>query len=210
MSNDFCPRNVDAAGAGFVQPPIKLPNAFNDDIILQNILERLMDGTEGRKFMVCGDLEKFGQRVVTDLDCLSEEMERYQPTLQQFDVVGNRIDDVQTCAAWKQMHKISAVEGLVAYGYNNHRLNFNEYARIHQFAKLHLFSPASGLYNCPLAMTDGAAKLIENLINDSLSERVKKQTTEAFQRLTSEVGEKFWTSGQWMTERAGGSDVRFF
>ena len=35
------------------------------------------------------------------------------------------------------------------------------FSRIHQFAKLLLFSPSSGLYSCPLAMTDGAAKLIE-------------------------------------------------
>lgn len=30
---------------------------------------------------------------------------------------------------------------------------------------------------------------------------------EAFSRLTSRQPERFWTSGQWMTERQGGSDV---
>lgn len=30
---------------------------------------------------------------------------------------------------------------------------------------------------------------------------------EAFQRLTSRDPKRFWTSGQWMTERKGGSDV---
>jgi hypothetical protein len=34
-------------------------------------------------------------------------------------------------------------------------------SRLHQAAKLYLYSPSSGLYSCPLAMTDGAAKLIE-------------------------------------------------
>lgn len=29
----------------------------------------------------------------------------------------------------------------------------------------------------------------------------------AFDRLTSRDPKKFWTSGQWMTERRGGSDV---
>ena len=198
----FCPRHVDSAGHGFVQPPIKLPNAYMDDPILQGILARLLGEDDSRKFLICGDLEKFGARVVGELDGLADEMERYQPTLQQFDVTGNRIDDIQTCAAWKQMHRVSAVEGLVAFGYNAHREIVSELARVHQFAKLHLFSPASGLYNCPLAMTDGAAKLIENLPAE-----VKGKTGEAFQRLTSQLGEQFWTSGQWMTERAGGSDV---
>ena len=32
-------------------------------------------------------------------------------------------------------------------------------------------------------------------------------TKEAFSRLTSRDPNKFWTSGQWMTERKGGSDV---
>lgn len=34
-------------------------------------------------------------------------------------------------------------------------------SRLHQVAKLYMYSPSSGLYSCPLAMTDGAAKLIE-------------------------------------------------
>ena len=34
-------------------------------------------------------------------------------------------------------------------------------SRLHQYAKLFLFSPSSGLYACPLAMTDGAAKVLE-------------------------------------------------
>lgn len=29
----------------------------------------------------------------------------------------------------------------------------------------------------------------------------------AFENLTTRNPEKFWTSGQWMTERRGGSDV---
>lgn len=38
-------------------------------------------------------------------------------------------------------------------------------ARVYQFAKLHLFAPNSGMYGCPLAMTDGAAKLMESLLS---------------------------------------------
>lgn len=32
-------------------------------------------------------------------------------------------------------------------------------------------------------------------------------TDEAYNRLTTREPERFWTSGQWMTERQGGSDV---
>ena len=34
-------------------------------------------------------------------------------------------------------------------------------SRLHQIAKLYLFSASSGLYSCPLAMTDGAAKILK-------------------------------------------------
>jgi hypothetical protein len=35
------------------------------------------------------------------------------------------------------------------------------FSRLHQITKLYLFSPSSGLYSCPLAMTDGAAKILK-------------------------------------------------
>ena len=34
-------------------------------------------------------------------------------------------------------------------------------SRLYQAAKLFMFCPSSGLYSCPLAMTDGAAKTVE-------------------------------------------------
>jgi len=34
-------------------------------------------------------------------------------------------------------------------------------------AKLFLFGPSSGLYSCPLAMVDGAAKVIETVMKDT-------------------------------------------
>lgn len=34
-------------------------------------------------------------------------------------------------------------------------------SRVYQMSKLFIFSPSSGLYTCPLAMTDGAAKVIQ-------------------------------------------------
>jgi len=49
-------------------------------------------------------------------------------------------------------------------------------------------------------MTDGAAKTLSVHQNHPLIER-------ALPRLTSRDPDKAWTSGQWMTERTGGSDV---
>src|SRR5690606_18330955 len=54
--------------------------------------------------------------------------------------------------------------------------------------------------SCPLAMTDGAARAIELYGSES-------HKNKAFKNLISRDPKKFWTSGQWMTERSGGSDV---
>ncbi len=52
-------------------------------------------------------------------------------------------------------------------------------------------------------MTDGAAYTLKKL-NENIKTRTA-YTNEAFERLTSR--KNMWTSGQWMTEKKGGSDV---
>ena len=54
------------------------------------------------------------------------------------------------------------------------------------------YAPASGLYSCPLAMTDGATKTLLSLPNQSMPE-----VENAIKRLTSRDPSRFWTSGQW-------------
>ena len=88
-------------------------------------------------------------------------------------------------------------EGLVAVGYERAH---GAYSRIDQFARVHLFNPSTDVYSCPLAMTDGAAKTL-------LSHPKTAVTEAAVARLTSRDPARMWTSGQWMTERTGGSDV---
>ena len=92
------------------------------------------------------------------------------------------------------MKTISAEEGLVAIPYSGEHA---EYGRLYQVAKLYMFAPASGLFSCPLAMTDGAAATLQMLGVEG----------DALNRLTSRDPKIFWTSGQWMTEPKGGSDV---
>jgi len=74
------------------------------------------------------------------------------------------------------------------------------FSRIHHFALVHLFTPATDVYSCPLAMTDGAARALVASGNQALIAR-------ALPRLTARDPTLFWTSGQWMTESTGGSDV---
>ncbi|KAJ7353912.1 hypothetical protein OS493_031357 [Desmophyllum pertusum] len=131
---------------------------------------------------------------------MGRECELQPPKLEHFDAWGQRVDNIQTCQGWQQLHDVSAEEGLISIPYER---KYGQWSRIYQAAKLFMFSPSSGLYSCPLAMTDGAAKSIE--VSD-LTEKLSV-LQDAYSHLTSRDPKEFWTSGQWMTERKGGSDV---
>ena len=61
------------------------------------------------------------------------------------------------------------------------------------------------MINCPLAMTDGAAFTLRELKKEG--KYWSPELEKAFTHLTSKDPSKHWTSGQWMTEKRGGSDV---
>ena len=105
------------------------------------------------------DLREFGHQVATNIHALSLECERTQPIVRTYDAWGNRVDQLIVSEAWSKMKMISAHEGLIAIAYD--RSKYSVYSRVYQMAKLYLYGPSSGLYGCPLAMTDGAAKTIE-------------------------------------------------
>ncbi len=71
---------------------------------------------------------------------------------------------------------------------------------MHQCALAYLFTPSTDIYSCPLAMTDGAARTLLSSGNQVLIDR-------AVPHLISRNPADSWTSGQWMTELTGGSDV---
>jgi alkylation response protein AidB-like acyl-CoA dehydrogenase len=114
-----------------------------------------------------------------------------------FDAWGRRVDEVRVSPAWREYARLAAERGLVAIGYER---KHGRHSRVHQFALVHLFHPSSQVYTCPLAMTDGAARTLETLGRGPVFAR-------ALARLTARDPATAWTSGQWMTERAGGSDV---
>ena len=118
-------------------------------------------------------------------------MDRTQETLLR------RIDRIEVSPLWKRAAVLAAEYGLIAVPYARRH---GAYSRIDQFARVHLFNPSTDVYSCPLAMTDGAARTLVAHGNAALIER-------AMPRLTSRDPARMWTSGQWMTERTGGSDV---
>lgn len=60
---------------------------------------------------------------------------------------------------------------------------------------LTMYHPSSGLYGCPLAMTDGAAYTLRGILENV--NRRKNYLEDAYNHLISRTDP--WTSGQWMT-----------
>lgn len=179
----------------FFQAAPELDHPFEDDKFLRSFLKRTLPPEFHRE--VEKDLKRLGDRVLNEMEALAQEAETSLPEHIPFSPWGKRIDQIKVSKAWDRLHEIAAEEGIVASGYER---TYGEFSRLYQFAKLYLYHPSSAIYSCPLAMTDGAARVIELFGTPEMKAR-------AYKHLTSRDAKEFWTSGQWMTEKSGGSDV---
>ncbi|KDD73485.1 hypothetical protein H632_c2127p0, partial [Helicosporidium sp. ATCC 50920] len=184
------------ASYGHLQEPPHLGNQYLEDVTLRRYLQRVLSEADLRE--VESDLERFGWEVATTVKEYGALAESEPPVLVKQDVWGNRIDELKLSQGWLAQKSVAAREGLVAIAYERRQ---GALSRVVQASKLMLYGASSGLFNCPLAMTDGAARLCE------LKRSAHPALADAFEHLTSRDPARFWTSGQWMTEKAGGSDV---
>lgn len=179
----------------FFQDPPRLGNQYDDDALLQSYLARQLP-------------EELQRSLTEDLRELGELSGKYfyefqlrdrlnEPELTQWDAWGQRVDRIEVSPLWREAEALAAKRGLVAVAYEQKSA---ELSRVHQFALNYVVQPSLDVYSCPLAMTDGAARTLLSLGNHAL-------ITRALPHLTSRDPAAFWTSGQWMTERTGGSDV---
>jgi acyl-CoA dehydrogenase len=179
----------------FVQSPPQLGNTYRDDPMLREYLRRVLPQS------VLAEIEQefddMGERAGGELYRMQLADRLNEPALTQWDAWGNRIDEVELTPLWRHAAPLAARSGLIAIPYEGRHRRFS---RIHQFALVYLFHPSTDMYTCPLAMTDGAARTLSNAGNETLTSR-------ALPHLTSRDPKIAWTSGQWMTETTGGSDV---
>lgn len=179
----------------FNQPPPSLGNQYDDDRPLRRHLARVLPPDVLRA--IEPELREMGALAGGELFRMQLADRENEPILTHWDAWGNRIDQIEVSPLWKVAERIAAEKGLVATAYERRHGRFS---RLHQMALVYLFGPSTDIYACPLAMTDGAARTLLESGNAALIER-------AVPRLTSRDPARFWTSGQWMTESTGGSDV---
>lgn len=186
---------TDRQPLSFIQSPPELGNEYRDDWLLHAWLESALPGTvlEAQR----ETLDELGRRSGGEWYRMQLADRLNEPRLEQWNAWGERVDRIELTPLWVKAKAWAAEYGLVAAGYDD---ALGEHARTVQFARAWLFIPSTDFYGCPLAMTDGAARILYDADNPELAER-------ALPHLLARDGETFWTSGQWMTETIGGSDV---
>jgi len=179
----------------FNQPPPELGNQYKDDRVLHSYLKRNIPADIFQQ--IEPSLTEMGELAGGELYEMQLADRLKEPVLTQWNAWGERIDHIEVSPLWKKAEELAVKYGLVAAAYEK---KFDRYSRIYQFALSYLFHPSSDVYTCPLAMTDGAARTLLQSGNQELIDR-------AVPHLTSRAPQQSWTSGQWMTESTGGSDV---
>ncbi len=180
---------------GFVQDAPRLSNTWRSDRALQEHLGRVLPDDVLAE--VSPQLDALGAEAAGGLADLAAQAEAEAPTLVSFDAWGHRVDRIAASPAWAALHAHQVRLGLCAIPYER---RFGACARVVQHALIHLYGPSSATYTCPVAMTDAAVRVLTDHAEPGLRERVVP-------RLVSRDVTTAWTSGQWMTERPGGSDV---
>ncbi len=179
----------------FIQEPPRLGNTWRGDLLLRDLLTGLLPDEAWQT--IEPQLDSLGELAGGELYELQLRDLPNEPRLTQYDAWGRRIDRLELTAVWHRARRVAAEFGLLAAGYDP---RFGAAARVHEFALAYLFSPSTDIYGCPLAMSDGALAVLRQSGNEVLRRRAEP-------RLLSRDPEQCWTSGQWMTETTGGSDV---
>lgn len=179
----------------FNQPPPTLGNQYLEDRVVRSYLKRIMPSDSLQEMEP--SLIEMGELSGGSLYELQLQDRLNEPELTRWDAWGERIDQVDVSPLWKKAESIAARMGLVAAGFEK---KYGALSRPYQFALTYLFHASSDVYTCPLAMTDGAVRTLLHSKNQELIDY-------AIPHLTSRDPKQFWTSGQWMTESTGGSDV---
>jgi acyl-CoA dehydrogenase len=172
----------------FVQTGPELADPYAGDRMLRSWLDRLM-GADAHA-AAAPTLAALAADVLGPLREAHHDAETHPPTLTRYDAWGARVDRVDTAPGWETLRRAAARYGLV--GARDRTL---------QHALLHLYGPESATFTCPVAMADGAAAL---LAHPEVDPAVRD---EWLPRLASTDPDVAITSGQWMTESQGGSDI---
>ena len=180
----------------FLQTPPSLPDAWSSDAALREALEWRLGDDLYR--LATPQLALMGREATApETLALALRAEQEPPVHVPYSAWGERVDEIEVSHAYLRLGAMGVRAGVTALPYEGGDLGAQ--ARVVWGALITLWGPSSALYSCPVAMTDAAARTL--LVHGGPAD------VAVVDRLVSRDPGHAWTSGQWMTETSGGSDV---
>ncbi|SPN97721.1 related to acyl-CoA dehydrogenase [Cephalotrichum gorgonifer] len=191
---------------GFFQEAPILLNQFYDDVAFRRAFKLFVPPSVAAK--KGPEVAALGEEVLADqIFTWVTDSERNKPYIKGNgrDPFGQFRGQLVVGEGWRKLQEFGIRKGIVATGYES---EYGPFCRVVQFLRLHLWTPSSSMVPCPSAMHDGATRLLQlQLASPNLDSQRRRVFQNALGHLLSRDPDTAWTSGQWMTERTGGSDV---
>lgn len=145
---------------------------------------------------------RLGEAVGGDLDRLARIVDRNPPVLEQRDRYGRDRDSITYHPAYRQMEKIG-FEDFQLHSMS-HQSNFfgweGTVPSVVKYAARYLFAQSEIGMMCPLNMSDATIHVLKTFASEELKQHL-------LPKLLAPKLSELWKATQWMTEKAGGSDV---
>src|SRR5258706_154745 len=147
-------------------------------------------------------LDRLGALAGGDLDECARLADRHVPLLHQRDRFGRDAQWIEYHPAYRELERAAFGEfGIHAMSLRKGILGWpDKYPVVAKHAFTFLFNQAEFGLGCPINVTDGCAKLLNNFGSEALKARY-------LDGLTQTDMSKLTQGGQFMTEKEGGSDV---
>src|SRR3978361_346507 len=147
-------------------------------------------------------LDRLGELAGGHLDECARLSDRHTPVLHQRDRFGRDSQTIEYHPAYRELEKAAFGEfGIHALSIRKGIMGWpDKYPVVAKHAFTFLFNQAEFGLGCPINVTDGCAKLLNNFGSEALKARY-------LDGLTQTDMSKLTQGGQFMTEKEGGSDV---
>ena len=147
-------------------------------------------------------LDRLGELAGSHLDECARLADRHTPVLHQRDRFGRDFQTIEYHPAYRELEKAAFGEfGIHAMSIRRGIMGWpDKYPVVAKHAFTFLFNQAEFGLGCPINVTDGCAKLLNNFGSEALKAKY-------LDGLTQTDMSKLTQGGQFMTEKEGGSDV---
>ncbi|HML07697.1 MAG TPA: acyl-CoA dehydrogenase family protein [Xanthobacteraceae bacterium] len=191
---------VTATGSDLIAPDCRGLNFWHIDRAIRDLLTLYLDETALRHFTP--HFERLGALAGGRLDELAQQADKRTPILHHRDRFGRDADWVEYHPAYREMERIGFGEfGLHAMSRRTAVLGWPATAPpLVKYALQYLFAQAEFALLCPLSVTDTSIMLIQKYGD----ERVKQRYLPG---MLSQDMDRLLKGAQFMTEKAGGSDL---